>query len=116
MTAALAKTEAKAKSESGMTTENAHNTNVYVLIDIDPETFVLTAAMTIYGPFRSYTAAKDWGIAHSKSFTIEEIMRPIGVEAIGFIDTSPKEPTLEDQGIHPDQAQIGDYIDPNVAQ
>ena len=96
-----------------MTTKDAHHTNVYVLIEFSKPLIGITA---IYGPFRSFNAAKDWGIVYSENFTIKEIMRPIGVEAIGFIDTTPAEPTLEDQGIHEKQSQIGDYIDPSIGQ
>lgn len=89
---------------------DAHHTNVFVLLDVKGS-FIKTA----YGPFRSFNAAKDWGLINSPAFTVLEIMRPIGVETVGFVLTDPvQEPTLEDQGTHPDQAQIGDYIDPNI--
>ncbi len=88
-----------------------HNTNVYVLL----EHFGRAQINAIYGPFHSRNAAKDWGLVNVNSFTIMEIMRPKDVEEVGFVLTSaPAEPTLEDQGIHPDQAKIGDYIDPTV--
>ena len=99
-------------SESSMATEDARPTNVYVLLEFSTPK---VGIQTVYGPFRSFNAAKDWGIIHSTNFTIKEIMRPVGVEAVAFVLTKPSsEPTLEDQGIHPDQAQIGDYIDPNI--
>ena len=90
----------------------ALNTNVFVVIAFEGP-FV----KTVYGPFRSRYAAKDWGLINVTSFTIMEIMRPRDVEEVGFVlPLTPAEPTLEDQGIHPDQSQIGDYIDPNVVR
>jgi hypothetical protein len=109
-------TLAEVDSGSSMTTEDAHHTNVYVLLDYVKPSEKPQFLNAVYGPFRSFNAAKDWGLINSTNFSIMEISRPIGVEAIGFVDTTPAEPTLEDQGIHPDHAQIGDYIDPNVAQ
>ena len=109
MTAALAETAQEGTEGVGEGIE-AHHTNVFAVIDFEG-TFV----KTIYGPFRSYNAAKDWGLAYSQSFTVMEIMRPRDVEDVAFV-LVPKsdEPTLEDQGMHPNQAEIGDYIDPNI--
>ncbi len=91
--------------------DEAHSTNIYVLL----EHIGRSQINAVYGPFHSRNAAKDWGLVNVTSFTIMEIMRPKDVEEVGFVLTSaPEEPTLEDQGIHPEQAQIGDYIDPNV--
>ena len=88
----------------------ALNTNVYVVI-----AFEGPFAKTVYGPFRTFNSAKDWGNAYTDAFTVMEIMRPRDVEEIGFVLTSaPAEPTLEDQGIHEKQSTIGDYIDPTV--
>ena len=90
-----------------------HNTNVYVLL----EHIGRAQINAVYGPFHSRNAAKDWGLVNVTSFTIMEIMRPKDVEEVGFVLTSAsEEPTLEDQGIHSEQAQIGDYIDPNVVR
>jgi len=93
--------------------EATYNTNVYVLL----EHIGRSQINAVYGPFHSRNAAKDWGLINVSSFTIMEIMRPRDVEVVAFSLTpiSP-EPTLEDQGIHPEQAQIGDYIDPNVTR
>ena len=91
--------------------DKTHNTNVYVLL----EHFGRAQINAVYGPFRSRNAAKDWGLVNVTSFTIMEIMRPRDVEEVGFVLTPvSEEPTLEDQGIHPEQAQIGDYVDPTV--
>jgi len=91
--------------------EETLNTNVYVLL----EHIGRTQINAVYGLFHSRNTAKDWGLVNVNSFTIMEIMRPKDVEEVGFILTpAPAEPTLEDQGIHPDQSQIGDYIDPTV--
>ena len=90
---------------------DAQHTNVYVVLDFLSGPLV----SAVYGPFHSANAAKDWGLMHSMSFTVAEIMRPQGVEEVAFVlAPKPKEPTLENQGIHPEQAQIGDYIDPTV--
>ena len=90
-----------------------HNTNVYVVL----EHVGRSQINAVYGLFRSRNTAKDWGLINVTSFTIMEIMRPRDVEEVGFVlTTAPDEPTLEDQGIHPDQAQIGDYINPNVVR
>ena len=112
MTASATLAETDAETEWAPN-EGLH-TNVYVVLDfsIPPHKIV----DNVYGPFRSHNAAKDWGLASSQSFTVMEIMRPVGVEDVGFVDTTSKEPTLEDQGIHPDQTQIGDYIDPNIGR
>ena len=91
----------------------AHHTNVFVVINFEGP-FV----KTVYGPFRSFNSAKDWGNVYSnEAFTVMEIMRPRDVEDIAFVPTpKPHEPTLEDQGISQDQTQIGDYIDPNIGR
>ena len=90
----------------------ADHTNVFVLVEFAGSSLVIG----VYGPFSSREAAKDWGLVNCTSFTVAEIMRPYGVEDIAFILKKPHEPTLEDQGIHPEQAQIGDYIDPDVVR
>ena len=100
-----------------MTTEEAHHTNVFVVLAYGDSPFV----REVYGPFRSLTSGKDWGIAHEKNFAVAEIMRPIGIEDVAFVLEDPnREPTLEDQGIHENQSQIGDYIDdyidPNIGR
>jgi hypothetical protein len=94
--------------------DDAHNTNVYVVL----EHLARQTINAVYGPFHSRNAAKDWGLVNVSNFTIMEIMRPKDVEEIGFVLTPAETPeqTLEDQGIHRDQAQIGDYIDPNVGR
>ena len=93
--------------------DEAHSTNVFVVL----EHIGRSQINAVYGPFRSRYAAKDWGLINVTSFTIMEIMRPRDVEEVGFVLTPvSEEPTLEDQGIHPEQAQIGDYIDPNVVR
>ena len=85
----------------------AHHTNVYVLIDY-------SAYTKVYGPFRSLNAAKDWGLVNSENFDIHEIMRPPGLEDVGFVLKDPNpEPTLEDQGIHPDQMTTADFDYPH---
>ena len=115
MTAALTEAlqTALADKERKSAYEATHNTNVYVVLEHIGR-FNINA---VYGPFHSRNAAKDWGLVNTNSFTIMEIMRPKDVEEVGFILTSKsEEPTLEDQGIHPEQAQIGDYIDPNVVR
>ncbi len=90
-----------------MATEDAHHTNVYVGIEFEGK---FTARC--FGPFRTAEEASSWCETHIiDEFEIHEIMRPVGVEDIAF---SLVERTLEDQGIHPSQAEIGDYIDPNV--
>ncbi len=90
----------------------AHHTNVFVLLD-----FGGSFVKTVYGPFRTFNSAKDWGLVYSESFTVVELMRPRDIDEVGFVLTpNPREPTLEDQGIHRNQAEIGDYIDPNVAR
>ena len=95
---------------------DAYHTNVFVLL-----VFEGAFVKAVFGPFLSFNSAKDWGnlyshsFLHSNSFTVKEIMRPVGVEEMAFVITpESNEPTLEDQGIHPKQAQIGDYIDPTV--
>jgi hypothetical protein len=93
--------------------DDAHSTNVYVLLEHIGREMI----NAVYGPFHSRNAAKDWGLINVTSFTIMEIMRPKDVEEVGFVLTpAHTEPTLEDQGIHPEQAQIGDYIDPSVTR
>ena len=89
----------------------SNHTNVFVVID-----FAGSLIIGVYGPFRSRNAGKDWGLMNSSSFTVAEILRPEGLDEIAFVLKSPSEPTLEDQGIHPDQTQIGDYIDPNIGR
>jgi len=82
-----------------------HNTNVFVVLEHSGR-YTITA---VYGPFRSRDSAKDWGLVNIASFTIMEIMRPQGVEAVGFVLTKP------DSSRHdPGQTQIGDYVDPTV--
>ena len=93
--------------------DEAHSTNVYVVL----EHIGRAQINAVYGPFHSRNAAKDWGLVNVANFTIMEIMRPKDVEEVGFsLTPKSQEPTLEDQGIHPEQAQIGDYIDPNVTR
>ena len=90
----------------------AHHTNVYVVI-----AFEGPFAKTVYGPFRTFNSAKDWGNAYTDAFTVMEIMRPRDIEEIAFV-VLPNlvEPTLEDQGISEQQTSIGDYIDPNIGR
>ena len=101
----------KARGKPDSPTEPSHHTNVFVCIEFDPP-FI----RAIYGPFASYDSGKDWGLVNVNNFSVMEIMRPLGVENVGFVTLVPSEPTLEDQGIHPDQAEIGDYIDPNIGR
>ena len=90
----------------------AYHTNVFVVLSfVKPYQIV----DTVYGFFFSKRAAKSWGRVNTTGYSIMEIMRPKDVEEVGFVlPLTPAEPTLEDQGIHPDQAKIGDYIDPTV--
>ena len=93
--------------------EETLNTNVYVVLEYIGRSQI----NAVYGLFHSRNTAKDWGLVNVTSFTIMEIMRPKDVEEVGFILTpEPTEPTLENQGIHQKQAQIGDYIDPSVTR
>ena len=87
--------------------DDAHNTNVFVVL----EHIGRSQINAVYGPFRSRESAKDWGLINVASFTIMEIMRPPDSDDDRIEES---EPTLESQGIHPKQAQIGDYIDPTV--
>lgn len=95
--------------QEDMTTEDAHHTNVFVCIDYDGSFIRSKSASSVYGPFRSFDAAKDWGLANSVGFSVFEILRPRGVESVGFVLTTPTPPRHD-----PGQTQIGDYIDPTV--
>lgn len=86
--------------------EDPHATGTYVVVGIedDDDGFSLTPA---YGPFPDFDSASEYGM---RNFSFSWVCEVVNVEG------SYTHMSVTGTFIHPNQATIGDYIDPSVVE